>query len=371
MRINHVGVLEDQEEIKAGFIGCGSHSFRNVYPTFQFAPVNLQAVCDLRLFQAEAYAAKFGAKAAYDDFKKMIDKEDLDAVFVVTNYNKEGRPIFPQIVTECLKLGVHVWLEKPPAATAAEIERMQAAQNESGKTVMAGLKKMFFPANIKAKELMAEPDFGEPRMAMLQYPEVIPTIEEFEQYLDKREKVVSVQHFLDHLCHPASLLLYLFGMPDTLMYQRAAAGPGMATFTYADGRIATIALTSGVAMDTGMERTTIIGSNGHHIVVDNNIRVAYHRNPPRPEGQHYGNTPSHFTGSPGEATALWEPEFSLGQLYNKGLFLLGYWGEVNEFARAILENRPICAGTLEQAWQATKIFEAFRQGAGRIIDLGQ
>lgn len=84
-------MLEDQPEIRAGFIGCGSHSFRNVYPTFQFAPVNLVAACDLRLFQAEAYAAKFGAKAAYDDFRKMIEKEDLDAVFVVTNYNNSRR----------------------------------------------------------------------------------------------------------------------------------------------------------------------------------------------------------------------------------------------------------------------------------------
>ena len=42
-----------------------------------------------------------------------------------------------------------------------------------------------------------------------------------------------------------------------------------------------------------------------------------------------------------------------------GLFLQGYYGEVNEFARSILENRPPKKGTLAQAWQVTRLFEAF------------
>jgi hypothetical protein len=56
-------------------------------------------------------------------------------------------------------------------------------------------------------------------------------------------------------------------------------------------------------------------------------------------------------------------------LYNKGLFLLGYYNEVNEFARAILEGRPIVKGTLDQAWQITRLFEAFAQGPGQTISL--
>jgi hypothetical protein len=35
----------------------------------------------------------------------------------------------------------------------------------------------------------------------------------------------------------------------------------------------------------------------------------------------------------------WEPEFSLGQLYNKGLFLLGYAPEVIDFTTRLLENQ--------------------------------
>ena len=78
-------------------------------------------------------------------------------------------------------------------------------------------------------------------------------------------------------------------------------------------------------------------------MVENNIRVSLHRDPRR-SGRATARRPTIYTGAPGDATASWEPEFSLGQLYNKGLFLLGYYGEVNEFARAILEKRAAREG---------------------------
>ena len=121
------------------------------------------------------------------------------------------------------------------------------------------------------------------------------------------------------------------------------------------------------AADLGMERTTIISNRGKHIVVDNNIYLSYHQNPPPEPGTGYGNSPNYYTGSPEQATACWEPEFSLGQLYNKGLFLVGYYDEVNEYARSVLEERPPAKGTLEQAWQVTRVFEAFAEGPGKTI----
>lgn len=118
-----------------------------------------------------------------------------------------------------------------------------------------------------------------------------------------------------------------------------------------------------------MERTLIVGQAGRHIVVDNNIRVTCYRNAPYEPGTGYGAAPNYYTGGLGEATASWEPEFSLGQLYNKALFLLGYYGEVNEFARSILEHRPPAKAHLDHALQATRIFEAFAEGAGKVIEL--
>ncbi len=368
MRIDFHGRPVDENEIKAGFIGCGSHSFRNVYPTFQFAPVRLVATCDLSVEKARAFANKFGARSSYAEYREMLDKEELDAVFVVTGYDERGRPLYPRIAADCLEAGVHVWIEKPPAASCEEVEAMRRAAEKAKRNVMVGFKKMFFPANEKAKELMSSDDFGRASLVSLQYPQHLPTVDEFERYA-KGEPVRGVRGFLDHVCHPVSILVFLLGMPETLHYERSFSGSGLATFTFASGEIASIALTSGAARNGGMERTVIVSDSGRHIVVENGVRVSYHRGPPYRPGEGYGSAPDFFTGTAEEVTAVWQPEFSLGQLYNKGLFLLGYQNEVNEFARSILEDRPVAKGTLEEAVQITRVFEAFAEGPGGTISL--
>lgn len=362
MRIDFHGRLVDEPRVRAGFIGCGSHSFRNLYPTFQFAPVELAATCDLSLEKAQAFAAQFGAKAAYSDHRQMLARENLDCVFICTGYDKAGRPTYPKLTAECLAAGLHVWMEKPAAFSCRELEDLQRQATAAGRNVMVGLKKMFFPANEKALRLIGQEEFGRPSLAMFQYPQYVPTAEEFSRY-QAGERVEAAAGFLDHICHPASVMLLLLGMPKELYYRRSESGAALATFTFDSGAVASLALTHGASAAGGLERTTIISDRCRHVVVENGIRVVLHSG----RFASYGDQPDFFTSD--QTSTQWEPEFSLGQLYNKGLFLLGYYGEVNEFARSILDRRPPAKGTLEHARQATRIFEAFMEGPGRNISL--
>ena len=119
MRIDFKGNLVDEPEIKAGFIGCGSHSFRNIYPVFQFTPVQLVATCDLDIRKAEAFGAKFGGTSSYCSYGQMLEDEELDAAFICVGYDDRGRPLYPHLSVDCLQAGCHVWIEKPPAASGA------------------------------------------------------------------------------------------------------------------------------------------------------------------------------------------------------------------------------------------------------------
>jgi hypothetical protein len=47
--------------------------------------------------EADAFAHKFGAERAYSDHREMLDKEAVDAVFVVVGYDEAGRPAYPPI----------------------------------------------------------------------------------------------------------------------------------------------------------------------------------------------------------------------------------------------------------------------------------
>ena len=99
------------------------------------------------------------------------------------------------------------------------------------------------------------------------------------------------------------------------------------------------------------------------------MKVSLHRNAPAQPELDYLRSISQFGGSADKTTAVWEPEMSLGPVENKGLVLLGYYGEVNEFARAILEDRPVIKCGLDHAWQVTRIFEGFVEGPGKRIVL--
>jgi len=360
-KIGFKGEVTDTRLLRAGSIGCGSHARRNVYTTLGYLPLEKAALCDLDAEKARLFAKEFGYQKHYANHLEMLEREKLDVVFIVTGYDEAGRPVYPKLAADCLAAGCHVWMEKPPAAEVEELEALKTLAEKTGRQVMVGFKKMFFPANEKAKELAG----GNITTALLQYPQYLPDTAEFAGYFDKKP-VPGVQWFLDHICHPASLMIYLMGYPTHLQYVRNRVGGGVANFIFPNGSVASIALTCGASNNGGMERTTLICGQGAHIVVDNNHKVSLHRGPP---GLGYGDAPDFFLGNPGEVTSVWEPEFSLGQLYNGNLFLLGYYGEMREFCDAVLENRPLKKAHLDDAIIVTKIFRAFAQGENKLIEI--
>ncbi len=364
MRSSLSGSMVGTSRIRAGFIGCGSHACRNLFPAFAFTDVELRAVCDVDRPRAAEAARRFGAAAVYTDHREMLDAEQLDAVFVCTNYDENGRPRYPKLSADALAAGCHAWIEKPPAASCREIDALAAAAEDADRTVMVGLKKMFAPANARAASLAGEDGFGPVSLVTAQYPQAIPPAEAIAAYLADPTPGPVVS-FLDHLCHPLSVLALLLGEPATLFYRRSPAGNGTAVLEYQSGAVASLALTAGAVANGGMERTMILGSGGCHITVENNIRLSLHRAP----SHKYGRSPDYFTGGSEDVSAVWEPEFSLGQLYNKGLFLLGYYDEIAEFVSAVRDGREPTRGTLAQARHITRTFEAFAEGPGKVIEL--
>jgi len=355
-------VQESGRNVRVGFIGCGSHSFRNIFPTFQFLPVELVATCDLKLEQARAYARRFGAGRAYSDHEEMLEREDLEAVFIVTDYDERGRPRYPVLGTDCMEAGCHVWMEKPPAVSGDEIRAMMEVSERTDRFVVVGFKKMFFPANVKAAEIAHSEEFGPIQSITLRYPQYVPTAREFRA--TGREG--GVVGFLDHLCHPASILYLLGGRPRTLFYERSEHGGGFALFELVGGGVASLHFSAGQSGTSPLERTEVVG-RGANLVVENSIKLTYYRPGRRGQGG-YGRA-ANFMGPDDGAPLVWEPEFSLGQLYNKGLFLLGYYGEVKYFIDCVLAGGPPEKSELKAALAVTQIFEAFRQGQGRLTEL--
>lgn len=342
--------FEYPQRLKAGFIGCGGHAFRNVYPALQFAPVELAAVCDLDGQRAAAYATQFGAARSYTDHLAMLDKEKLDVVFIVTNYDEQGLPRYPALATEVMRVGAHAWIEKPPAASSAAILEMQRVSRETGRHVGVGLKKMFFPANVKAKEIISRPEFGRVTSITARYPQSLPPMAD---RADSRKMI----GFLDHVVHPHSVLRLLGGEIEWLFVNRSEAnGAALVSLRFKNGAIGNLHFSCGQSGMSFLERTEIVGE-GENVVVDNNLRVQYYRRGSVPGG--YGRGGNYY-GPDENAPLVWEPEFSLGQLYNKALFLLGYAPEIIHFTTRLLEGQGPEKGTLDDALEILRIYEAYR-----------
>lgn len=356
MRVTYNG--EYEKNLRLAAIGCGGHARRNILPALQYAPVDLVAVCDLDRPRAENAARLFGARAVYTDYREMLEKERPDAVTVVTNYDGEGRPRYPAIATDALRAGAHAWIEKPPAASVAEVEEMMTVSRETDRFVGVGFKKMFFPANVKVKEIISRPEFGPIRTITARYPQFLPPVEDRQ---DGRNMV----GFLDHIVHPYSVLRLLGGPIESLYVEREPGGGSQTLIRFTSGAVGSLHLAHGQSGMSPLERTEIVGQSAN-VVVDNNVRVTHYR-PGTPPGG-YGRAGS-FYGPDDAAPLVWEPEFSLGQLYNKGLFLLGYAPELRHFCECVLVNRPPDIGNLDDALEMLRIYEAYRRPDAQRVQI--
>lgn len=357
----HVVPEEKYPKIRAGFIGCGSHAFRNVFPALQFANVKLVATCDLVKEKAELFAKQFGADRSYDNYHEMLERENLDAVFVVVGYDSAGKPLYPPIAKDCMRAGCNVWIEKPPASSVEEILEMMKVEEETGKFVLVGFKKCFFPAIEKAKAIIEGKGFGKLNTLYVRYPQCLPDRTGVRGPLTHNPSLIGL---LDHIVHPGSIISYLGGKMKSVFYQSSSVRGGFINIEFENGAIGVIHMAAGISGHSPLERMEAIGE-GANVIVDNGIRLIYykrgHRGP-------YGATPS-FIGDDSEAPIIWEPEFSLGQLYNKNLFTLGYYGEVQYFAELCLAGKKPEKAGLEMALEQLKLYEAILKAEGEIIML--
>lgn len=343
--------FEHDRTVRCAFIGAGGHAFRNIYPALQYAPVDLVAVCDRDGGRAGQYARMFGAGRCYRDHHEMLHRERPEAVFIVTGYDGDGRVQATGLAADCLEAGAHVWMEKPTAASLAEVADLQDRSQRAGRFVMTGLKKIFSPGIEKAKEIIGSPDFGPAASISVRYPQALPPL---EQRSDPRAMI----GFLDHIYHPASVLHYLMGPVQRLTYEQAPdTGASVAALRFTSGAAGSLHLAAGSGVTSPLERVEVVG-RGANVVVDNGVTITYHR---RGGGLAYGRSGSYVVAD--EAAALrWEPEFSLGQLYNKNLFYLGYVPEIMHFCESALDGRPPERGTLGDSMEIMRLYEAYRDG---------
>src|SRR4051812_26052043 len=99
-------------------IGCGQHAREMILPCLLLTPgAHLRYACDPDQQLARAAAAYVPGAQAITDYRAALDgPERVDAVLVVA-----PPQVHSEVAAAALERGVHVFTEKPPAVTTAEL----------------------------------------------------------------------------------------------------------------------------------------------------------------------------------------------------------------------------------------------------------
>ncbi len=142
------------EKIRLGLIGAsvkGTWSARSHLPAVQASEdVELTAVCTTKADSAEAARLAYGARLAFDDYRKMIASPEIDAVAVVVRVPSHYAP-----TKAALEAGKHVYCEWPLGRTTAEALELSALATAKRVVTAVGLQARVNPALMHMKEQIA------------------------------------------------------------------------------------------------------------------------------------------------------------------------------------------------------------------------
>ncbi|MFH1789405.1 MAG: Gfo/Idh/MocA family oxidoreductase [Candidatus Altiarchaeota archaeon] len=130
--------------VKVGVIGAGrwGRNHLRVYSQLGCELVGLADVNpDLKKL-ADDYGIKF-----FTDYKKLLREVDAVSVVVPTNLHYD-------VVTDCIKAGKHVMVEKPITTDSEETQELVSLAEDKDVVLMAGYLFRFNAASIRLRELM-------------------------------------------------------------------------------------------------------------------------------------------------------------------------------------------------------------------------
>tara|TARA_A100001234_G_scaffold217383_1_gene224703 strand:+ start:160 stop:1161 length:1002 start_codon:yes stop_codon:yes gene_type:complete len=145
--------MKNKKILNIGLIGCGVVGLRrieNLSNNFK-----LIGCADIKVPKKKFINKK--KLFITSNWKKLINLKNLDAVIIATTHQ-----LHTQIILECIKIGIHVFVEKPGGISAIETNRIISfyKKKKNYLNVRVGFNHRYHPAFLKAKELINDKLIG-------------------------------------------------------------------------------------------------------------------------------------------------------------------------------------------------------------------
>ena len=145
--------------LRVGIIGTGVIANLNILGYIHSQDTELVAVADIDIKYAKEKLERWGLRSlkVYSDYKRMVDREDLDIVEILTPHH-----LHAPMTEYCAKAGVPgISVQKPMAHTITDCEKMiQICKKEKVKLKLFENSR-FYPIYLRAKELLDQGIIGE------------------------------------------------------------------------------------------------------------------------------------------------------------------------------------------------------------------
>jgi len=151
------------KEVRVGFVGYGgigrvhAMGFRSI-PLHYGLPadtIRVVGVATTRKESAEQAAKELGCDDFYTDYRQLIARDDVDVINCITPNASHC-----EVVCAAAEAGKHVYCEKPLSLTVAEGQKMVAAVESAGVGNQMTFNFRFFPALMRAHQIMKEGKLG-------------------------------------------------------------------------------------------------------------------------------------------------------------------------------------------------------------------
>lgn len=311
--------------VRIGWIGCGLHANEMLLPQLVRHDVRLIALCDTDADRLGRTAARYGVAGTTCDWRELLARQDLDALGIAA-----GPAAHCEIGMAALERGLPVFLEKPPAATAAEAQLLADASARSGKPAVLGFMKRYSTANRIAANVIRSAEFGTAASFLGQYM-TAPT------YFEKDPDYTGF--YLHHCVHYLDLVPWLMGPVTQLATRRHELAPGKlllhVDFRFESGGIGTLVMGTHQSRGTPMEWWQVMADH-RRVEVRNVHEVRYYRAPP------FKVDHAEATLAEAEDTLVWEPNLTVAANEDhKGYHAL--LGDFLKLVRGELATPPLAA----------------------------
>jgi predicted dehydrogenase len=147
------------DPIRVAIVGCGRISDLHALGYHGREDARIAAVCDTKRRNARAKAKAWGVDKVYADCEEVLADPEIDLVELLVPHH-----LHAEMTVAACEAGKHVSVQKPMALTVREADQMIEAAEQAGVVLRVYENFVFYPPNVRAKQMVEAGEIGEPQM---------------------------------------------------------------------------------------------------------------------------------------------------------------------------------------------------------------